>query len=131
MTKKLIMTVGLPRSGKSTWAATQAWPIVCPDQIRYALHGQRFAIEAEPMVWSIAKIMVVSLFASGHNVVILDATNLKAEDRIKWHDLRWEIEHKVFNTSAEECIRRARAMDDEYIVPIIEKMAKYKIEEYL
>src|SRR5258706_417694 len=52
----LIVMVGLPWSGKSTWAREQGnWPIVCPDEIRFALHGQRFIAEAEPWVWTIAK----------------------------------------------------------------------------
>ena len=34
MKKKLIMTIGLPRSGKSTWARTQACPIVNQDSIK-------------------------------------------------------------------------------------------------
>ncbi len=31
---RLILTVGLPRSGKTTWALEQGWPIVNPDSIR-------------------------------------------------------------------------------------------------
>jgi predicted kinase len=75
MTKTLIMTVGLPRSGKSTWAIAQGHPVVCPDAIRLALHGQPFIATAEPVVWATAKLMVASLFEAGHGVVILDATN--------------------------------------------------------
>jgi len=39
--KILILTVGLPRSGKSTWAAKKGFPIVSPDAIRLAMHGMR------------------------------------------------------------------------------------------
>src|SRR5882672_916000 len=60
--KLLICTVGLPRSGKSTWARSQSFPIVCPDAIRIAIHGQRFISEAEPFVWATAKAMVRALF---------------------------------------------------------------------
>ncbi len=45
--KKLICTVGLPRSGKSTWCKTQSYPIVNKDSIRLALHGQRYLQDAE------------------------------------------------------------------------------------
>ncbi|KKK82651.1 hypothetical protein LCGC14_2801230, partial [marine sediment metagenome] len=48
--KKLILTVGLPRSGKSTWARKQGHPIVNPDSIRLALYGEPFIEEAEPMI---------------------------------------------------------------------------------
>jgi predicted kinase len=51
--KILILTVGLPRSGKSSWSRQQTFPVVNPDSIRLALHGLRFAPEAEPFVWAI------------------------------------------------------------------------------
>ena len=40
--KQLILTVGLPRSGKTTWALAQGYPIVAPDAIRLAVTGQRY-----------------------------------------------------------------------------------------
>lgn len=44
--KKLILTIGLPRSGKSTWAKQQGCPVVNPDSIRLALHGKAYIQEA-------------------------------------------------------------------------------------
>lgn len=68
---RLLVTVGLPRSGKSTWAKQQGAPVVNPDAIRLALHGQAFLQEAEPLVWVMAKYMVEALFLAGHSTVIL------------------------------------------------------------
>jgi predicted kinase len=65
MSKKLILTMGLPRSGKSTWAKQQSVPIVSPDAIRLAMTGQRWVGELEDMVWVVAKYMVRSLFLAG------------------------------------------------------------------
>jgi len=70
--KKLIMTVGLPRSGKSTWARKQGHPI--------------------------AKYMVQSLFLAGHDTVILDATNTTAQRREEWDSTDWNVEYKLFET---------------------------------
>jgi predicted kinase len=120
--KKLIMTVGLPRSGKSTWAKKQNLPIVNPDSIRLAIHGQPFISEAESLVWTIAKYMVKSLFITGHNKVILDATNLTESRRQEWEDDMWEIKYKYFNTSPEECKRRALNTDKAYLLPVIDRM---------
>ena len=39
LTEDLIVMVGLPRSGKTTWARKQGYPIVNPDSIRLAFHG--------------------------------------------------------------------------------------------
>lgn len=121
--KTLILTVGLPRSGKSTWAKKQNVPIVNPDSIRYALHGERFLSDAEPMVWVIAKYMVKSLFLAGHDVVILDATNTTKARRDEWKSKSWVREFMVVGTTKEVCIERANSENDAYIIPIIEKMA--------
>lgn len=121
--KTLLMTVGLPRSGKSTWAKSTMLPIVNPDSIRIALHGQRFIGEAEPMVWAMAKYMVAALFEAGHDSVILDATNTTRARRDEWVDKRWTRKFVNIPTTKTECIHRALKLNDEYIIPIIEKMA--------
>lgn len=87
--KALICLVGLPRSGKSTWAKSQAWPIVNPDAVRLAIHGQRFITEAEPFVWATVRAMVKALFLAGHNIVILDATNTTRKRRDEWLSNEW------------------------------------------
>ncbi len=117
----LICTVGLPRSGKTTWAKSQAWPIVNPDSIRIAIHGQRFVPDAEPFVWATAKAMVRALFLAGHQTVILDATNTTKKRRVEWFDERWATFFKVIDTPYPECMERAK--DDAEIHPVIERMA--------
>lgn len=121
---KLIVTVGLPRSGKTTWAKTTGWPIVNPDSIRLALHGQRFYGPAEPFVWAIAYTMVEALRLAGHNRIVVDATNVSEKRRKEWSSrYPGAVEWKVIDTPKEECIRRARAEGDEAIIPVIERMA--------
>lgn len=110
----LILTVGLPRSGKSTWSReyVQAHPgaaIVNPDSIRLALHGQLHLPSAEPMVWSIARYMVKALFLAGHHTVILDATNVRAAHRRQWKSTDWTTVVHVVPTDEKTC--RARALD--------------------
>lgn len=124
---ELILTVGLPRSGKTTWAKQQGLPIVNPDSIRLALHGQRFIPAAEPMVWALAKYMVCSLFLAGHARVILDATNTTDKRRQEWYAEAlahgYTVSLQIIDTPAEVCLARAAAEGDTAIVPIIEKMA--------
>ena len=118
----LIMTMGLPRSGKSTWANKQSYPMVNPDAIRLALYGQPFIANGEIMVWAIAKYMVRALFLAGHKTVILDATNTTKKRRDEWVDDSWEIKYKVFNTSEKICIKRARSIKREDLVEVIKYM---------
>jgi len=120
----LILTVGLPRSGKSTWATGRALPIVNPDSIRLALHGKAFIGLAEPFVWAIAKVMVRALFLAGHKTIILDATNATQKRRDEWKSSQWTREYRVFDTPKAECINRAIADNREDLVPVIERMAE-------
>lgn len=108
----LVLTVGLPQSGKSTWARTQDCPIVNPDSIRLAIHGKAFIGSAEPYVWAIAKTMVASLFLAGHDRVILDATNTTWKRRNEWRSAGWKREFKCFDTPANVCIERAEETAD-------------------
>ena len=129
MKKKLIMTVGLPRCGKSTWSKKQGHPIVNPDSIRLAMHGQRFCAKAEPFVWATACIMTESLFLAGHTTVILDATNTNPDRREEWTKRfpndEYDIELKYFKTSKDECIRRAIHTGQDDLIPVIKRMAEF------
>lgn len=121
---KLILTVGLPRSGKSTWAKQQDLPIVSRDAIRLALHGQRFLSEAEDMVRVITTYMVKSLFLAGCKTVIVDECHVTKELRNRWISPDWEINYKYFSTPKEECLRRAEVNNDKELIPVIKSMAK-------
>ena len=110
--KTLLLTIGLPRSGKSTWAIEKGYPIVNRDSIRFAIGGSIRYFEEEERVSEIEKIMVISLFKAGHDHVIIDATHLKEKYRQEWEQKIpyfpcIKIEYVRFNTSLEECIERA------------------------
>lgn len=121
--RQLIMTIGLPYAGKKTWSQQHGAPIVSPDAIRLALHGQRFAYQAEPFVWAIAGLMVHSLFEIGHTDVILEACNVTKKRRDEWKHPRWKRRYIVLDVCAAVCFDRAREAKDHEIVPIIERMA--------
>jgi len=126
--KTLILTVGLPRSGKSTWAKEYSkkhgYPIVNKDSIRLALHGQRFILEAEDMVHTITKIMVKALFNAGHDTIILDETNIIKERRDAWK-LSDDIElwYKPFYVEISTLKQRAKDTNQLDLIEVIEKMA--------
>jgi predicted kinase len=122
--------VGLPRSGKSTRARELAHldgsPIVCPDAVRLALHGQRFVASAEPFVWAIARTMVEALFLAGHDSVIVDATHGTRKRRDFWKATAAVPYKRAFltiDTPRAVCLERAVKEGDTEIVPVIERMA--------
>jgi len=116
--------VGLPRSGKSTWAKAQGVPIVCPDSIRLALHGERFIRLAEPFVWAIANVMVRALFLAGHEKVVVDGCHIKRKYRDEWQSDEWETWFKWIDTDQQTCLYRAELEKDKEIMPIIDKMTE-------
>lgn len=120
----LLMPVGLPRAGKSTWARSTGVPVVNPDSIRLALHGQVFYAPAEPLVWGHAKLMVASLFLAGHKVVVLDATNVSTQRRAEWLSKEWTCRYVCFKTSLDVCLERAVRGGRADLVPVINRMAK-------
>lgn len=122
----LYFTIGTARSGKSTfcsaWASFQEMSpstyklleepitpraIVCSDDIRLAMTGQRYNKETEPAVWMVNTYMTKALLTRGHDVII-DGTNT-TEDSI-WRILN--IDHNahyvLFDTPVDVCERRAR-----------------------
>lgn len=119
----LILTCGLPRSGKSTWARSQAYPIVNPDSVRLAIHGQRFIKDAEGFVWATVRAMVKALFLAGHKIVILDAVNNTRKRRDEWKSSEWGLYVKAIDTPKEVCLERARESMDVEIEAVIERMS--------
>jgi predicted kinase len=119
----LYVTVGLPRSGKSTWARCRDLPIVNPDSIRLEIHGKEFDAKHEGLVWWTTKIMVASLFRVGHSAVILDSTMMTHARRQEWKSKDYETIYVIFNTPQAECERRAVAEGRPHMVGVIQRMA--------
>ena len=128
MSKTLILTVWLPRSGKTTWSHQQETPVVNPDAMRLAIYNSAFVLEAETLVWTHVEYMLKALFLAGHEKVILDATNITEEKRYKWRQFAAKIwvwiKFKCFHTDLHECKERAKKCWTEYLIPVIDRMAR-------
>ena len=125
MSRLLICTMGIPRSGKSTWARKQSWPTVEPDSIRLAMHGKIFYGPMEPWILAVAFTMVESLFLSGHNTVIFDScamTKKKRNALRDWHS--WNCKFKFFNTDLDVCIKRAKEQINPDLQHVVLRMFK-------
>ncbi len=123
----LIVMMGLPRSGKSTYAFEESKmfnaPVVNPDSIRLAMYGQAYIRSMEPYVWAVALTMVEALFLAGHKCVIVDATNINRKSRDKWQSDKWVTLFKHIDTPSEVCLQRAKDGKRDDLLPVIERMA--------
>lgn len=119
----LLMTVGLPGSGKSTWARKTGFPVINPDSIRLALHGQAFRKESEPLVWALAHLMVQSLFLVGHKTAILDACNISEYRRREWKSPHYTLGCVLFKTPVDECIARDLGREHPVGHEVIQRMS--------
>ena len=109
---RLALMVGLPRSGKSTYARAlqeNGWTRLCPEGFRLALHGKAHHGPAEQIVWASIDLAARALLLGGHAVVV-DATNTTRRRRAGWlriaRDLGVPVEAFVMAAGLEECLRR-------------------------
>lgn len=125
--KKMVVMMGLPRSGKSTYIRNKlmAFQLVCADNVRLAL-GRQFDEKLEPFVWATHNIMVEHALIAGRNVVI-DSTNTIIDRVLRYKDLadsyRYNFQLIYVKTDIEECLRRnGWDKDNQVPVSVIERM---------
>lgn len=126
----LVCMMGLPRSGKTTIVRElmkkHSAPVVRRDDIRLALHGQRYFSKAEPFVKAISDVMIRSLFLSGHNIIICDETNYSRAARDFHKATGWRTVFYEVDTPPEICKHRAVDTEQLDLIPVIDDMYKRK-----
>ena len=128
MVSTLTIMSGLPRSGKSTWANQHAYKVViCADRLRFLVYNQRFWDGGEPLMWSIHGI-ILRLMLEQRVDVIIDECNVTPKRRFELikiaREYNYETECVIVGTPFEECMNRAKHINDLQIQPVIERMAK-------
>ncbi|MBY0506902.1 MAG: AAA family ATPase [Bryobacteraceae bacterium] len=119
--------VGLPGSGKSTWAASQGITILSSDAVRVLLSDdvQNQRIHAE--VFGTMRYLLRRRLALGAASTIIDATSLQAAHRKPWIKLAKAAGATVnaiyFATPLEECLRRNAARERQVPAEVIREMS--------
>lgn len=130
----LVITRGLPASGKTTYA--RAWAAednsarvrVNRDDLRANLYGQHVGLDyaQEQTVTTAQRAAVRALLAAGRDVIV-DDTHLRLRHARAWADLAVELgvtfEVRDFDTPVEECVRRDAARDRVVGEWVIRRMA--------
>jgi predicted kinase len=110
---RLIMTRGLPGSGKSTWARELCdsepgrWKLVDKDSLRKLLDNGRWSKHNEKFVLKIRDAIVSEALAESINVIVHD-TGFEPihEERLRGLAKGHQFEVKMFDVPVEECIKR-------------------------
>lgn len=134
---KLIITIGVPGSGKSTWAKEEATRLgntllVSRDDIRATLFGglenYRFSREKEDLVTRLETDTVKLALSSGKNVIVHD-TNLHAKDSELWKEIAKEFKadfsKQIFKVSVAELLKRNHTRGDKAL-PVSRLWDMYK-----
>ena len=127
------MLVGLPASGKSTYAGKYArigWRIISSDSIREELFGDA-SIQKEPSKVFARMLERLEISMNNNENIIIDATNLTVKNRAFFlqtiANYSYTVVAIIFNTPLEECKKRNSERKRQVPIEVIEHMAK-KIE---
>ena len=125
---KVILLVGLPGSGKSTYATAQGWPILASDELRRVLLDDARDQTANRTVFVLLRRLLHMRLELRRPVTCIDATNLTPYERrpyikiAQMHDA--EVEAVYLDVPIEVCLQRNRGRDRVVPPDVVEKMSK-------
>ncbi len=130
--KKIILTIGIPASGKSTWSKNfisknQNYVRICRDDFRYMLRNVGWLDpKGEKAVTKMVKYAIESAINTGFNVV-LDQTNVNLKYLDKTIDFCTQfadVHFQIFDVPLDTAIERDSKRDKSVGEDVIKKMYK-------
>jgi predicted kinase len=128
---KLIITVGLPGSGKSTYLARLGVNVIASDEIRRLIADDPRDQSMNARIFSAVRYLIRQRIAAGRPVTYVDATHLTTWERKPYVILAQRygctLEALFFDVPVEICIARNQARDRVVPEEAIRKMAQQMI----
>ena len=127
---KVIILIGLPSSGKTTWAKNfiaknQNYIRISRDDFRLMLKNQQICNNTiENLISELCENTIIKSLVKKQNIII-DNTNLKLKyinNFIKLTQYYADIEYILFDVSIEECIKRDKNRENSVGERVIKKM---------
>jgi predicted kinase len=128
---KLIITVGLPGSGKSTYLARLGVNAISSDEVRRLIADDPHDQSRNARIFSVMRYLIRQRIAAGRPVTYVDATHLTPWEREPYGKIAQLygciLEALFFDLPVEICIARNQARDRVVPEEAIRKMAAQMI----
>lgn len=125
----MIVLIGVPGSGKSTWAKQQKGTVLSSDEMRVVLSGNVNNQEIHSKVFGTMRHLLRTRLELSASPTIIDATNIRRRDRKGWLQLAAKFGAKVeavhFDVPVEIALERNRKRDRVVPDEVIRAMAAH------
>ncbi|HUI82608.1 MAG TPA: ATP-binding protein [Candidatus Binatia bacterium] len=123
----VVLSIGLPGSGKSTWFKRHNILPLSSDMVRILLFDDATEQRYQDLVFSTLRSMLRARLLARRPWNYLDATNLSPHERRSWiklaHDFGYEAHAVFFDVPPEVCIERNRRRERNVPEEIMQRMA--------
>jgi len=123
----VVLSIGLPGSGKSTWFKRHNILPLSSDMVRILLFDDVTEQRYQDLVFSTLRSMLRARLLARRPWNYVDATNLSPHERRSWvklaHDFGYEAHAVFFDVPPEVCIERNRRRDRNVPEHVMQRMA--------
>jgi predicted kinase len=123
----VVLSIGLPGSGKSTWFKRNSILPLSSDMVRILLFDDVTEQRYQDLVFSTLRSMLRARLLAKRPWNYVDATNLSPHERRSWvklaHDFGYEAHAVFFDVPPEVCIERNRRRERNVPEDVMQRMA--------